>query len=153
MKSVISRALARAKVTLLSAGAVLSLGAASVAVTPAPAHASATGCTRWGNVSIFGISVPTGQYCFTIQGSGLKVTGTIGSFNTPQIGYPSERVSFYDTKGNRYASYNTYSASGNIYGYKLWSTKISGTAKVGHVCGELMSYGAVIAKACHNIKP
>jgi hypothetical protein len=116
------------------------------------ASASATGCTQWGAKSVAGHSLPTGQYCFSIDGSGTTVNWTSGSFNTGWIGYPTEKVEFYDTGGNNYATYTTFQGTGTLYGFHYWKTGIQGNARVGSVCGQLLSYGQPVARVCENIR-
>ena len=57
---------------------------ASVTATATPASASAVGCVRWGqkHIPYVNISIPTGQYCFGVHGSGTYVQFTDGSINT-----------------------------------------------------------------------
>jgi hypothetical protein len=124
----------------------------SFAVTSVPAKASATGCVRWGSVHIPEVgSLPLGQYCFTINGTGTTVNYTLGSINTPWIINFAEVVHFYDGYGKEYATFYGPVHRGYAYGFQLWKTKIHGTAKVGRVCGQITSSGVNVATACESI--
>jgi hypothetical protein len=131
--------------------AVATLGSIMIIGGAKPAFASAMGCTQWGAKSVLGHSIPTGQYCFSVEGSGTTVKFTAGSFNTGWIGYPTEVVQFYDTTGRNYASYTTFRGQGTLYGFHYWQSGIHGTARVGSVCGNLLSYGQTVARVCENI--
>ncbi|HSX01424.1 MAG TPA: hypothetical protein VLF67_04245 [Candidatus Saccharimonas sp.] len=130
----------------MSGFVLFGLVGASIAM-PATANASATWCTYTKTIG----TAPLGQYCFSVNGSGLYVNNTIGSWNGPWVDYPREKVTFYDTYGNAYATYYTYSGTGRTYGYRAWYSGIHGTARTGHVCGEFMSYGTTIGTVCLNI--
>jgi hypothetical protein len=131
---------------------VASTGAVVIATPATPAAASATWCLYTSQVRIGGVTVPTGQYCFSVLGSGTRVDATTGSWNGPVAPWPSERVTFYNRYGTSYASWITYSGSGNTYGYRYWRSGISGYASSGgSVCGEFMASGVVIGKICHRI--
>lgn len=136
----------RILVLLLAAGA-----AVSTLVGASPAQASATGCAWWGVRTVGGYQIPAGQYCFTIHGGGLTVTGTTGSFNTPVLYNWSETVRFYNNSNSNYSTFNKPVSNGAAYGYHLWSLPVNGTAQPGRVCGELKSSGVVIARVCHNV--
>lgn len=117
-----------------------------------PASASATKCASWGPVQLVGHSIPTGQYCFSVSGSGTRINFTNSSFNTGWIYSPQEVVHFKDTRGREYATFYTYHQSGWVMGgYHPWKTGISGTAKPGTACGELLSSGASVATTCLRI--
>jgi hypothetical protein len=137
---------------LVAALVVVTLGLIMVVGMGKPAFASATGCARWGVKKILGYSIPTGQYCFSVEGNGTNVTYTSGSFNTGYIEYPTEVVQFYNTSGRNYASYTTFRGQGTLYGFHYWKTGIHGTAQKGSVCGSLLSYGQTVVRVCENIK-
>lgn len=132
--------------------AALLILAGITAVTAAPASAGATWCRYTGTVVVKGITIPTGNYCFSVGGSGTRIDFTSGSFNGPIIYDAAERVTFVDRYGNTYASWITYSRAGKSYGYRYWKTGINGYARAGgSVCGEMMSAGVPIGKICHRI--
>lgn len=145
-RNVRRRIISALAVTTIAIGA--SIGSAS------PASASATNCSSWGPVSVYGHSIPTGQYCFSVSGSGTRVNFTNSSINTGWIYSPQEVVHFKDTRSRTYATYYTYGKSGWLVGgYHPWKTAISGTALPGAACGELLSSGVTIASACVQIRP
>lgn len=117
-----------------------------------PASATGTHCAKWGVVRIWGHSLPTGQYCFSVVGSGTRVSFTSGSYNTGWIYNAGERVRFYDTRGTNYATWYTHQDYGTTYGYHYWTTGIRGNARYGRACGEMLSSGAVIASACVDLR-
>lgn len=132
--------------------AILLLVLGAGAVSAMPASASATWCGYTGTIAIKGVTVPTGQYCFSVIGSGTHVDFTSGSYNGPIIIDAVERVTFVDRNGNSYASWNTYNKPGRSYGYRYWRSGINGNARSGgSVCGEMMSAGVGISKICHRI--
>jgi hypothetical protein len=145
--------LSRARKLMVAALVVATLAVTMVVTGVKPAFASATGCARWGAKHILGYSIPTGQYCFSIQGSGTTVNFTSGSFDTGYIEYPTEVVQFYDTSGNNYANFTTFQGQGTLYAYHYWQSGIHGTARVGSVCGNLLSYGQTVVRVCENIEP
>ncbi|WP_162907627.1 hypothetical protein [Allorhizocola rhizosphaerae] len=126
------------------------LALVGVTVSATPAMASATGCALYGG-NYGGYFIPGGQYCFSINGSGLTVNFTSGSFNGPVLYNWAESVRFYDTSNTNYATFNKPVTSGAAYGYHYWQLPIHGTARTGRVCGELKSSGSVVATVCHNI--
>jgi hypothetical protein len=140
---------------LLATGLLTVIGVAgSLVATSAPAMASAVGCTRYGSVYIpvVKFSIPTGQYCFGINGSGATVNFTDGSVDTAWIVNYSETVRFYDGHGHNYYTYNGPVHAGYAYSYHYWQTSIHGSAVVGgRVCGTLMSSGTAVATACESI--
>src|SRR4051794_1123057 len=58
------------------AGMALLAGAAM----SSPAHATASGCSKFSEMPYFGI--PTGTLCFTVRGSGEKITSMDASWQT-----------------------------------------------------------------------
>lgn len=122
-------------------------------VTAKPVQAGASGCTRWGSIYIpvVHMSLPSGQYCFTIQGKGTTVTNTISSEYSDYIANFAEIVHFYDMYGKEYATIHTHVHYGNAWGLYYWSSGIHGTAKKGSVCGELLASGTSLTKACEAI--
>jgi hypothetical protein len=144
--------LGKARKLLVAVLIAATLGLIMLVGTGKPASASATWCAQFGAKSVLGHSIATGQYCFTVSGSGTTVNYTSGSVNTGWIGYPTEVVQFYDNTGSNYASYTTFRGQGTLYGYHYWKTGIHGNARIGSVCGSLLSYGQTIARVCANIK-
>jgi hypothetical protein len=136
----------------LMAAMVVALGmVAANLLAAASVSASALGCARWGYVHVAGVSLPTGQYCFGINGSGTTVNNTTGSINTPVIYNYEEVVRFYDGYGNNYRTYYQPTHWGASYGSQFWSTGVHGTAQRGSVCGELTSNSVVVVKVCESI--
>ncbi|HSE29408.1 MAG TPA: hypothetical protein VLA77_02365 [Candidatus Saccharimonadales bacterium] len=122
-------------------------------VAAAPAHADVTRCALTSSIRIQGYTVPTGQYCISVSGSGLQVNSTSGSWHGLFVEYPTERTTFYDTNGTAYLSAITYRGYGRTWGYRHWWSSISGKARTGSACFQFMSYGTEIGKICVNIKP
>ena len=138
----------------LALSAVLAVTAlfGTTLATSGTALASATGCARWGSVHIPGFgSIPTGQYCFSINGSGTRVNYTSGSIDTPVIYNFAEDVRFYDGRGNNYYTYWGPTHWGAAYGPHSWWTSINGTAQRGSVCGELTSNSVIVTRVCESI--
>lgn len=132
--------------------AAMALALGVTATTATPASASATYCLNTGTTKVFGQTIPTGYYCFSVIGSGTRVDFTSGSWNGPIVVNATERVTFYSRFGQGYASWITYRRDGNSYGYRYWRSGISGYAQAGgSVCGEFMTAGVVIGKICHRI--
>lgn len=133
--------------------AILLLVVGAGAVSAAPASADARWCGYTGTIAVKGVTIPTGQYCFSVVGSGTHVNFTSGSYNGPIILDAVERVTFVDRYGNNYASWITYNKPGRSYGYRYWQSGINGNARSGgSVCGEMMSAGVPLRKICHGIR-
>jgi hypothetical protein len=73
------------------------------------------------------------------------------SIDTAWIVNYTEVVRFYDGHGNNFATFTEPVHNGYAYGYHYWQTGIRGTARVGRVCGTLMSSGTPVATACERI--
>ena len=151
--SLVSNMSRRMQMGLLALLAVVGLTATNVVATAEPAAASATWCQYTSTVTLpGGYTVPTGNYCFTVNGSGTWVNFTSGSWNGVIIFNPAERVTFYDRYGNNKASWITYSQQGTSSGYRYWQSGIRGNAWAGgSACGEMMSSGVTVGKICHRI--
>ena len=134
------------------AGLSLVLGiSATTAIGATPAHASGTHCAWVNPIRIFGRTIPLGSYCFSVNGSGLYVTGTLSSYNSGYVYSLSEHIDLFDNHGNDYYSYWDYSSSGTLYGAHAWSSGLHGWARAGSICGTLYSSGVQIARTCNSI--
>lgn len=143
--------MSRTRKIFVGAGLALAMLVGSL-VAASPASASATWCLPTSQVKVFGVTVPVGQYCFSVIGSGTRVDFTSGSWNGIVVVNATERVTFFDRNGTSYASWITYRRDGNSYGYRYWRSGISGTARAGgSVCGEFQTGGVVIGRICHRI--
>lgn len=125
--------------------------AAFVAIGIAPASATAIGCTRWGTVHVPDATLYSGQYCFGVHGNGTTVDFTDGSINTPRIVNFTEVVHLYDNWGRSYATNYEGVHQGNAYGFHYWRSGLRGRARVGTICGELLSSGVHVATVCERI--
>lgn len=145
--------LGRAAVRAITALTIFSAAGGGAVAESTPAHADASGCTLWGGeeIPVIDVTIDTGEYCFGVKGNGTQVDWTDGSFNTTFITDWTEIVRFYDGYGNNYATFNE-PVTPNSYGFNYWTTHIHGTAKLGRVCGTLLTEGVEIATACEGIE-
>jgi len=144
----------RARIILASALIAIGIGG-GVLATGGVAHASGMSCARWGSLTIPGenLTIPSGQYCFSVSGSGLTVYNTQGSEYTGWIYNYGETIRFYNNSGQNYFTYSIPTHLGWAYGWKLWTTGINGRAQAGRACGTLTSAGAEVATTCVGIYP
>lgn len=151
--SLVSNMSRRLRMGLVAFLAFVGLTVTTVVAAPAPAEASATWCRYTSTITLpGGFTVPTGNYCFSVIGSGTWVDFTSGSWNGPVIQNAGERVTFYDRYGNNKGSWITYSQPGNSYGYRYWRSGLRGNAWAGgSVCGDMMASGVTIGRICHRI--
>ena len=70
----------RTRKIIVGAGLALAMMVGGL-VAASPASASATWCLPTSQVKVFGVTVPVGQYCFSVIGSGTRVDFTSGSWN------------------------------------------------------------------------
>lgn len=137
------------------AAMLMTLLAASAVANAQPAQASASGCTGYKNVTlpVVNMTIPSGTYCFGVNGSGLWVNNTSGSLSG-LIYNRSEVIRLYDDWGQNYKTYYGSTAYGYSYGTKFWrQNNVRGTIKSGQICGTLTAGGAAVATHCHYVKP
>lgn len=124
--------------------------AGAIAVTGTGASAAALGCGTFGTIQVAGHAIPGGLYCFGVYGSGLTITGTESSAQTPIIYNESEIISVYDGSGSLRSIVETISRTGAAYGQHAWTTGYRPAIyNGGRICGSLRSSGTVISTVCH----
>jgi hypothetical protein len=127
-------------------GAAL-LGTTLIAAGPAQAS-TGDGCANWTSPK------PPGVYCFGIDGSGRKVSGTYGNYYFvgfsfhPALYNQREVVRFYNKKNVNYETFLEPAYRGWRFGGQNWTTNIHGTVRPGRVCGSLQGDGKVLATVC-----
>ena len=107
--------------------------------------------TKDGTVNVH---IPTGYYCFGVNGKGPKVNYTTGGFTTAWLYNYTEVVRFYNADGVNFKTYIEPVHYGYAYGAHDWRTGIHGTfnaAAGGRVCGSLLASGVKIATKCESI--
>lgn len=130
---------------------VLGIGFTS-AVTAQPAHASAWGCSYYGNLGpIQGIPIYNGSYCAGIEGSGTWVDGVYGNFSSAgNVCNWNITAEFFDSSGRWYQTYT---------GATHWTCGRTGSDGIyigeykqrGRMCSTLKTNGGRITSVCHNI--
>jgi hypothetical protein len=132
-------------------GAAL-LGTTLIAAGPAQASTgNGNGCANWTAPK------PPGVYCFGIDGSGRRVSGTYGNYYFvgfsfhPALYNDREVVRFYNKKNVNYETFLEPAYRGWRFGNQNWTTDIHGTVRPGRVCGSLQGDGKVLATVCVGI--
>jgi len=153
------RSAGRRRAALATAMTVAALlGTNLLAATSAQADSS--DCASWGpqrGIAI-GTTVPSGVYCFGVDGSGHQVSDTYGKYYFTSITlhaalyHEREVVRFYDKKKANYATFMEPAYSGWRYGNANWTTNIHGTVRSGRVCGSLRGNGKVLATICESLR-
>lgn len=137
---------------LLAFAALVGAVAIGVAVNPAPAAASATGCSWWGPHTVGGITLQTGEECASVNGSGLYVSGTSVSYNSPwgNVCNWREVDQFRDIYGNVY--WTVYGPTHLGCWHANWdSISINANVRAGSVSVLLQQNGGTITGVTHSI--
>ena len=143
VRSILTRVSRRTRLMAAAGGLAVVATIAGFASAAAPASATSVWCNRWGSVyvPVAHVSIPVGQYCFGVEGSGTTVNSTSGSINTPWIINYSEVVRFYNNAGTNYRTFTESAHRGYAYGAHYWTTDIHGQAQPGRACGTLTASG------------
>lgn len=147
------------KKIIASLAVVAALAVGLVAVSANPAAADAKGCTFYGTRVIGSLSLPSGNYCATIVGSGTRVSGVQGEFYAPQVCNWDVTAEFFN---NRWEWKRTFQ-SGHNYGCSRGSgwapfigvnsniAALTGTS-TGYMCSTLRVAWQRVTSVCHYIR-
>ena len=135
-------------------GAVVLLTSMLVMGQTAPAAADAYKCNFWGPFNLGGWTVPQGQYCAYLEGSGTYVRRIGGNFQVAgSICNYTVTAEFFDRNSRHYRTFESpmqYGCTGNrqtpvnVYPY------FSGV-RGGFVCSTLRQSGTRVSSVCFGL--
>jgi len=138
----------RQRTAMMAVAALAVVG--GVTAGAGPASAGAYGCNGWNFVK----SVPTNNYCVSIDGTGRYVKSVSGSasVNVGSVCNYNITAEFFDTSGRWYMTRSTPVTYGCFWGTRFLGTiGLNQYVRPGKMCSTLRQNGARVTSVCHSI--